>query len=237
MTRAQYRAVHKWIFIFMGAFILMWCLSGVLMVLPPQWFGESSRFSRPAVDYRNVTLSPADAIRRLEQHTGSEPDTRSINLMQIHYRLLYQIQTRHNQTHYIDGLTGEHFEFTPALAEDITRSIFAIKSPLIESTRLTEHDMSYPLGELPVYCVRFENNGASFFVKEKDGRVSRSTAAAKLRNIIMTLHVLEPVEHFTHSAKLRKNILVLTGTLTLLGAIIGYILTLPAGRKGKQTAG
>lgn len=237
MTRGQYRALHKWIFIFMGAFILMWCASGILMVLPQHWFGESIEYSRPAVEYRNVTLSPADAIRQLEQHTGSEADVISVSLLQIHYRLLYRIQTGDWKYHYIDSLTGENFEFTPALAEDITRSIFTINSPAIESTRLTAHDMSYPLGELPVYRVRFEDNGASFFVKEQDGRVTRSTIPAILRNLVMTLHVLEPVEHFTHSVWLRKNILVLTGALTLLGAVIGYILTLPAGRKGKQSAG
>jgi len=238
MTRGTLRTLHKWIFIFMGAFILIWCLSGVLMVLPQQLFGESIRFSRPAVDYRNVTLSPAGAIARLRQYTGHEVNARRVELLQIHYQLLYRIEAGDHTNHYIDALSGRRFEFTPALAEDIARNAFGIRKPAIESTRLTEHDKSYPLGQLPVYRVRFEAKpDVQYYVNEANGRVTRSTTTASIRNVIMALHALEPVEQLTHNRELRRNLLVLTGTISLLGAVFGYILTLPAGRKGKQTTG
>lgn len=238
MTRGQFRTLHKWIFIFMGAIILAWCASGILMVLPMQWFGAAVDGVQPAIDYRNITLSPAEAAARLEQHTGTRLDVRRIQLQQIHEHLLYQINAEGHATGYIDALTGGYFEFTPDLAEQITRTAFDIDAPLAESTRLTEHDTSYPFGQLPVFRVRFaDGTGSRYFVNESSARVSRSTALSRLRSAIVSLHTFEPVEYFTHSSKLRKNLLVLTGAITMLGAIIGYILALPGGRRHKQAAG
>jgi uncharacterized iron-regulated membrane protein len=232
MTRGQYRTLHKWVFIFMGAFILIWCVSGIVMVLPMYWFGAEIHGGKPAIDYRRVTLSPAEAAERLEQHTGTRLDVRRIRLKQVHDRLIYQVNVKGQTNGYIDGLTGEYFQFTPELAEQITRSAFDIDATLAESTRLTEHDTSYPFGQLPVYRVRFaDGSGARYFVTESDARVSRSTTLSRLRNAVVSLHAFEPVEFFTHSKQLRINLLVLTGILTILGAIIGYILALPSGRK------
>lgn len=234
MTRGQYRTLHKWIFIFMGAFILMWCISGILMMLPLEWFGGVNRLSRPVIDYRNVRLSPADAIRRLDVLADGQAEVKRVHLVQIHDRPVYRIRTDDNDFHYIDGLTGDVFEFTPALAEAIPRSLFAITAPAIETTRLTAHDASYPAGPLPAYRVRFEDApAANLFVHEQDGRVVRMTATARLRNGIMSLHTLNPLESLTHSAKLRKTLLVSTAVVTLLGAIIGYILTLPGGNRSR----
>lgn len=237
MTRGQYRTLHKWIFIFMGAFILIWCVSGIVMVLPMYWFGAEIHRGQPAIDYRRVTLSPAEAAERLEQHTGARLDVRRIQLRQVHDRLLYQVNAKGQASGYIDGLTGEYFQFTPELAEQITRAAFDIDAPLAESTRQTEHDTSYPFGQLPVYRVRFaDGSGARYFVTESEASVSRSTALSRLRHAIVSLHAFEPLDFFTNSPQLRKNLLVLTSVLTMMGAIIGYIMVLPAGRKNKQSA-
>ena len=237
MTRRQYRALHKWIFIFMSAFILIWLISGILIVTPTGWSGAASRHSMPAVNYRNASLSPAEAIKRLEQHTDTGLDIRNIQLQQINDQLLYRINAKGSKPRHIDAVSGEYFEFTPELAEDIARSNFDIDAPLLEITRLTAHDTSYLFGELPVFRIRFENNpDASYFVSESNGRVSRHTLLSRIRSVIVSLHAFEPVEMLTHSKSLRKTLLVLTCTISLLGALIGIYLTLPAGRKNRQTA-
>ena len=72
MNKRTLGRVHRWIFIFMGVFMLVWLVSGVVMALPYYWFTGPSGDSGPVLDYNTVTLSPADAIAQLEQHTGTE---------------------------------------------------------------------------------------------------------------------------------------------------------------------
>lgn len=238
MRRGQYRTLHKWIFIFMGALIIIWCVSGILMILPMYWFGAVTHADKPDVDYRNITISPAEAVARLEQHSGSRLDLRRIQLKQLHNRLLYKISAEGHETGYIDSQTGEYFEFTAELAERITRTAFDIDAPLTESTRLINHDTSYPFGQLPVFRVRFANaQDTRYFVTENNARVTRSTILSRLRAAIVSLHTFEPVEFFTHSQQLRNGLLLLTAILTLLGAVIGYILALPSSRKNKRSDG
>ncbi len=237
MTRGQYRTLHKWIFIFMGAILLIWCISGMAMMLPMEWFGAANKWSRITVDYRSISVTPAEAVTRLEQHTGTSLEVKNIQLQQIHDQLLYKINTAENGVGLIDSYTGELFQFTPDIAENLARAAFDIEAPLTESTRLTSHDDTYPFGQLPVYRLHFlEGSGKRYFVTEGDARVSRSTAMSRIRAAIVSLHTFQPVEYFTHSPQLRKNLLLLTGALTTLGAIIGYILALPRGRKTKPTA-
>lgn len=238
MTRWQYRTLHKWIFIFMGVFIIAWSLSGVLMVLPNHWFGAVTRSNQPAANYHNITLSPVQAIASLERHTGTRPDVQHIQLQQIHSYLLYRINAKGQDPVYINSQTGEYFEFTPELAEEITRINFEIDTPLEESIRLTEHDISYPFGQLPIFRVRFtDQKGVSYFVSERNATVYRSSTLSRIRSAINSLHTFQPLKLLTDSEVIKKSLLVFTGTLSLLGAIIGYILTFPAGRKNKQPAG
>lgn len=237
MTRGQYRMLHKWIFIFMGAFILMWCISGILMMLPQDWFGEANTYSRPAIDFRKVTLSPAAAIERVATQSGGTLQATQAELTQIHDTPVYRVSGADGESRVIDAVTGEPFVFTAALAEAIPRSVFSITAPMTEQTRLTEHDGAYRFGQLPAYRLRFEDAPeADFYVVESDGRVIRMTAIARVRNFIMTLHALDPVGRLTHSDNLRKLMLVSTALVTILGAIVGYILTLPGGAKGRRPA-
>jgi hypothetical protein len=222
----------------MGVFMLAWLISGILMVLPQHWFGAVTRHEQPAVDFRHITMSPGEAIKHLEQRKGIRLDVKQMQLQQIHDHLLYRIRADGFETGYIDSKTGEYFEFTPVLAEEITRFKFDISAPLLESTRLTEHDITYPFGGLPVFRVRFENDpGVSYFVSESNAKVSRSSALSRVRGAIVSLHIFEPIEILTGSRSLRKNLLLATGALSLLGAIVGLYLTLPVRRRNKQHTG
>ena len=235
MERKQYRWLHKWIFIFMGALVVIWCLTGIVMVTPEHWFGKTRPTGRTAVDYRNIAVSPADALHSLEQHTGSQLEVRNIELIHADNQIIYRIYTRENGIEFVDAQTGEYFEFTPEIVEQIVRKIYKIHAPAEEIVRLTEHDTSYPWGQLPAYRLHFSNNEKIwYFFSENNAGISRSTTGSRLRNAIISLHTFEPIEFFIDSPQLRISILVLTSILTVLGAIIGYILTLPARRRIKQ---
>lgn len=235
MNRSRLRTLHRWIFIFMGVFILMWLASGIVMTLPQYWFGAVTRYDQPEVDFRLATVSPAETVARLENPAGEKTAIRKIQLRGLGDRILYQVTLDNNDTRYIDAQTGEPFEFTLELATAIARRNFDIESPLLEQTRLTEHDAYYPFGQLPVYRIRFSDSpGISYFVLENQNRVFRSSMLSRIRGAIVSLHNFGPVDFFSSNPDTRKNLLILTGALSLLGAVAGFILTLPRRRRDSQ---
>ncbi|MGH2396605.1 MAG: hypothetical protein ACRDFW_06365 [bacterium] len=59
MKRTMYK-VHKGFAVTVGAFILVWLISG--MILPPLSRGPASQQKSASVDFREITMSPAAAI-------------------------------------------------------------------------------------------------------------------------------------------------------------------------------
>lgn len=238
MNKKLLGSLHRWIFMFMGIIMIVWLVSGIVMIMPHKWFGGITRNDQPAIDdYHSISLSPAEAIARLEQHAGGHLDVKQIKLIQIHTDLYYRITARRNTAELISTLTGERFEFPPALAEQVARHNFNIESPLLESVWLTEHSSGYPYGDLPVYRLRFERlPGQFYYVNRNNGSVSRSTTLSRIYNGIVSLHGFHPVEALTGSKDLRMFLLYMTGALSLVGSTIGLLLIFPLRRKrGTQT--
>jgi uncharacterized iron-regulated membrane protein len=238
MNTYALRSLHRWIFIFMGLVMLVWLISGILMAVPHYWFGGVTRYHQPAAEFRTVNLSPAEAISRLEQQHGGRLDIEHIWLVQIENTPLYRIMAADAGSGFINGVTGEPFEFQPALAEQLARQQFNIDTPLLESTRLTAHSHTYPFGPLPVHRLRFvQHPGQYYYVNEEDASVSRSTTLSRIYNGITSLHDFSPLDTLAGNLKLRMPLLVLTGLLSLVGTIIGVLLIFPLRRKRNRSAG
>jgi hypothetical protein len=228
MNRNLVRKLHKWIFVFMGIFMLAWVLSGLVMILPKWWFGAVVHNDRSEVDYTQAVISPAEAIARLERGPGAKAAIGKVLLRTIDSRLVYEVRYRNKGPRLIDAQNGKPFSFTPELAEKIARRNFGIDAPLQESTRLTEHDSSYPTGQLPVYRVRFSDSPeVSYFVQVGNLRVFQSSPLSRVRGAIVSLHNLGPIEFLTGSHDLRHNMLVATAIISLIGTLAGAFLTLP----------
>jgi uncharacterized iron-regulated membrane protein len=235
VNRYLVRKLHKWVFMFMGVFMLAWLLSGLVMILPPSWFGVLTRFDRSDADYTLAVLSPAQAVALIERQAGTSADVRKVTLRKIDGRILYEIALGNSESRLIDAQSGELFSFTPELAERITRRIFNITAPLLESTRLTDHDSTYPRGQLPVYRVRFSDNPAvAYFMQESNLRIFRSSSLSRVRSAITSLHDLRPFELLTGSDDFRHNLLVATTLVSLVGAFAGLILILPYRNTAKR---
>lgn len=233
MNRKLVRKLHKWVFMFMGVFMLAWVLSGLVMILPPSWFGVITRFDRSGADYSLAELSPAQAAALSQRQAGASADVRQVTLRTVDGRILYELAFSNGESRLIDARSGELFSFTPELAERITRRIFDITAPLLESRRLTKHDSSYPRGELPVYRVRFSDNPAvAYFMQESNLRTFRSSTLTRVRSAVTSLHDLRPFEMLTGSDAFRHNLLVATSIVSLVGILAGLILILP----GRNTA-
>jgi hypothetical protein len=228
MNRTQIRKLHKWTFVFMGVFMLSWIISGVVMVLPQWWFGAITRFDSADADYTMAVLSPSEAVARIDQQPGSSAEVTSISLRTIDGHILYEVAFANNETRLVDAQNGKMFSFTPDLAEKITRRNFDIAAPLLQSKRLTEHDITYPFGPLPVCRVQFNDNpDVAYFVQESNLRVFRSSTLSRARAAVVSLHDFGPLALLTGSNNFRHNTLIAAGVVSLIGALAGLVLTLP----------
>lgn len=232
MNKRLLGKLHRWIFIYMGAFMLMWAITGIVIALPYYWFTGEIHDKQPSIDYNTYTLSPADAISRFRQHHGSGLNVNHVELAQIDDSLYYHMRADGGIKGNIDARTGELFSVSAALAEKYARSKFGIDAPLLESAYLTEYSAIYPNGKLPIYRLTFEDNPDNYYYVSPDkGHVNRSTLTTRIRNGIVSLHGFDPVQSLTGSEKLKRGSLVLTGAITLVGTVIGVILIFPLRRK------
>jgi len=232
MVHVKWRRIHKWIFVFMGAILLVWLLSGMVMLLPPNWFGPESRNAPATADFRVATLAPAEAIARLEAGSGEPLDVIAVRLQRVQDQLLYAVRLRGGEEHLVDARTGARFEFSRALAEQVARAGFGIDAPLAELLELQQHDSFYPWGDLPVFRLRFADKPSDFYlVDQKTARVTRSSTASRIRQAVTSLHHFQPVESLTGSAQLGKALLMLTSVLGLLGVVSGYYLVFAGSRR------
>lgn len=234
MNRAYWRKVHKWIFIFMGVFMLAWVVSGILMLTPRHWFGDlAPQNPGHIVDYSQIALSPADIISRLNTDGTTPQEIRAVTLRKISDRILYEVRIKGRQTQRFDAQTGQPFVFTPELAEALARDAYPTTAAVRSIEKIEEYDLLYSRGLLPVYRLRFEDHPSAIVtVVQADGKVMRLTSMMGIRRAITGLHEFEPVRLVTDNNDVRRGLLIITGTITLLGTLVGIYLTLPA--RGKE---
>jgi hypothetical protein len=228
MNRRILGKLHRWIFIFMGVFIVAWLVSGILMAMPPYWFGPTNFYKNPAIDFRTAALSPADAIDRLDMPGIGSSDIKRVELRQVRDELLYSVKLADGNTHLVSARDGAPFSFSEGLVVDIIRTAFKVDSPVQEVTRMMEHDMTYPWGSLPAWRIRFAYNPShAYLLEESSLKVFRSSHATRIRSAITSLHEFTPVNLITSDKWVRKGLLIGIGSISLLGALIGVLLTLP----------
>lgn len=227
--RIAMRKIHKWTFIFMGLFMLLWVASGIIISVPMHWLDIDGRPTSHSVDYSQAVVSPAQAAAKVAADGNSPARITSVSTQQIQDTLVYLVKREGEGERAVNAVTGEYFEFSPALAESIVRERYGIEDELIENRVLTAHNFGYPWGPLPVSHLRFSGQyaGADFYVNHTSGNVRSGTALTRARVAGGMIHSLEPIKHFTGSERLHRGFLVLTAAISLLGVIAGLYLVLP----------
>ena len=217
----------------MGVFMLAWLISGILMLTPGRWFGDlKPRSASHFVDYSQITLSPADIISRLDADRRTPQDIRAVTLRRISDRALYEVRFKGGETQLFDAQTGQPFVFTPELAEALARDAYPSTAAVHSIEKLEEYDRLYSWGSLPIYRLRFEDHPSAIVtVVQADGRVMRLTSMMGVQRAITGLHEFIPVKLVTDNDNVRKGLLILTGTLALIGTIAGIYLIFPVRRK------
>jgi hypothetical protein len=231
MNNRKLRTIHRWLFTFVGIFMVTWLLSGILMAIPNDWFGDVMWHKNPVPDYRNAVFSPAEAIATLEAGSSTRVQVKNTKLRQINEHLLYSMELADGSEQLVDASNGEPFTFTAELAESIIRDNFKIDAPLAEIGQVTEHSAAYPWGKLPVFRATFtDSSSVSYFIAPADLKVFRSSPVTRLRTAITSLHEFGPVNFLTSDSRVRKGLLIVIAGIALAGTIAGVLLTLPRRR-------
>ena len=235
MTKRKMYKVHKWIAVTVGVFFLVWLISGIAMVLPNSWYTPVPQRRPGPIDFKEVTVSPAEAIATLARLLGSYPEVNSVNLKRIRERAVYQISVKRGDLHLIDARSGEVFKITQELAEQIARDEFPLEARVLQIDLVTRNSFSYPWGSVPAYEVVFDDNQATMsHVAVSGGTVRRSTRWSRIQAAVVSLHTFEPLKLITKRKAARKGLLLLLSLLGIAVAGTGYYLSIPRRRVRRQ---
>lgn len=236
MLRNSFRKIHKWIFIFVGLFMLLWVLTGVIISLP-----VGMDWKRPDRNYTalfdtqyagKLTVSPGQAMASLQKEHSKTLVIRSVHFEKINDRIFYVIQDSDHLHHLVDSMTGGVYRMSLQEARDIVRKMYGKQGMALEETMINQHSLSYPYGELPVYRFRFQSDSSvQYYVSPVSARVMKSNRMTRVRSIAGMFHDFGPISYITGRDAVRWTLMVFIGLLALVGTVTGLYLTLPVRRR------
>jgi hypothetical protein len=239
MLQRTMRRLHKWIAIAVGVFLLSWTVSGVVLLLPmrlPAPAGQAAPAAQTApVDFREATISPAEAINDLEQALGKRVQVDRIALGRIQDTTVYRITTSDDGVRLVDAASGELFEMTQSAAERLAREEFPTSAATVHIDWIDQHDVDYPYGSLPAYRIVFADTwGTVSSVSSTEGSVFRSDRWTRLRQRIVEWHSFQPLTAITRRERLTRLAMIGLGSVGTIVVLTGYYLALPRRRSGSN---
>lgn len=231
MRKRAMHTIHKWISASVGLFLLVWLISGIVMILPSLSPSPAQQHPVAPVDFREITMSPADAVLSLEKVLGKSVHVTWITLKRIQEKMVYEVSIKNGGLQLIDVRSGQIFLITPELSEQIVRDKFPTQARILKIERVDHHDFSYRWGPLPAYRVVFDDNPATLYhVSINDGKVQRSDRLNRVRGAIQSLHAFEPLKLITKRGKVRKGLLFLLSVIGIGAVGTGYYLIIQGQR-------
>jgi uncharacterized iron-regulated membrane protein len=216
--------IHKWVGVGIGAVLLMWIVTGVLLSA-----GEGRGPGRVAPpDYARATLSPAAAVAAATTGDSGLRAIRAVELDRLGDRVIYRLKGAPRGTALIDATTGERIVIGESLARELAQR--AVPGGTIESAELIHaNDRGYP-GSLPAWRVRIADAEATWFHISEDGLITISTTASRTSSTLHGLHTFGSLTAL-HIERRHIRLLLVGASLVALAVVVtGYILSLPRRR-------
>jgi hypothetical protein len=231
MTLRTAYKIHKWFAVTVGAFIALWLISGIVMVLPPLFSAEVPMAAPRPLDVRGVTVTPAEAAEVLSKDLGRPLQVDSVTLRRVGGATVYEVMAGSAGPHLIDARAGRVFTITPEVAEEVARERFPSVGRVVERDQVSRHTLEYPWGSLPAHRIVFDLDPAvPYYVSATNGAVVRSDRWTRFQGVMGSLHTFEPLKLITTSERARKGLLVLLSVVGIGVAGTGYYLALPRRR-------
>jgi Na+-transporting NADH:ubiquinone oxidoreductase subunit F len=229
------RTVHKWMGIVIGLVLLMWTITGIIMVLPMKRLRDTGL--KP-IEVARATISPAQVVARLAER-DSTPPVRSIGLVMIADNVVYQVETR-RRTLLINAETGEPFEISAAVAEQVARASLQGTPGQVAVERLTQYDARYSGGDLPTYRVSLGDSANTVsYVSARNGSIVSADSRRRLRGVVGKLHDFSAIKAVISADWVRRSLAITACVLSIISIFTGYWLAWPrnqvARRPGRST--
>jgi hypothetical protein len=220
--------VHKWLAVTVGAFFLVWLMSGIVMVLPPLFTPSMSQQASVLLDLQKTAVSPSDAVMELAKTGGELPQVRSVTLKQVADIAVYEIVTASGEVYLVHAQLGQPFTITPDIAEQIARGYVASQPRVLQRDLVTKHSLTYQWGPLPAYRFIFDDDRSMvYYVSIHDGAVWQDNRWSWIKGAIVSLHTFEPLRLITKQSAIKQGLLVLLSVIGVGAAITGYCLAWP----------
>ena len=216
MIRA--RPLHKWIGIFVGLALLMWSITGIVLMLPGS---PPSPDRRARIDFSRATVSPAQVIAAMGD---SNPPVRSISIIQVEDLVAYRMDTGRRPI-LIDASSGGRIEITPAIAESVARQAMGGGGGTMTVEVMTSHDRGYSTGALPVYRVAM--GGTTGYVSQLDGSFIPSNTGRKWKAVMHDLHNFSVIKLVIYPDWFYRTSAIIVSLVSIVSIFTGYWLALP----------
>lgn len=202
-------AWHRWAGATAAAFLFVWLVSGVVLVLPPTEAAPPSARSRTPLPAAEMTVSPSEALMTARQGIGTAaPELRSVEFHEVGGRPVYRIVFRDGSLRLVDARTAETIEVGRELAVRIATGAYP-GAPVDRVQRLESHGPTYLYGPLPAYRVVFDDGAGTWaHVAERDGGLSWTNRTRRIRAVIVAFHEFSFLPPFPGGAELRWLLLV-----------------------------
>ena len=216
--------IHKWIAVTAGSFLLLWLISGIVMVAPLDFLHGKFRQRQVApIDLQEAFLSPIEALSRLSKILGDSPGVKSVSLKKIAHSLVDEIHLASGESHIIGARSGQLFTITPESVEQIARDYVPPQVSVLEIEPITQHSYSYPWGPVPAFRIIFDNDDSTaYYVSTRDGSILRSDRWSRILGAIESLHVFQPLKLITRRESIRRGLLILLSLVGVAAAATGY---------------
>jgi hypothetical protein len=223
------RTFHRWLAYGLGVIVALWVFTGVVMVIAPT---PTTRPIPPRpLDPTAATRSVAEAAEALPNR---DAPVRTVTLRDLGGRVIYDFVLRNNSHVLVDAVTAQRIELTDSLARALARRAVIDTSVAMSLTQLTKHDARYASGPLPAYRVALSDDAGTLIHVTADGSLNATTRFSRFRAMMGQLHEFQLRRRVPE--KPRRFSLQLSGILTIVLVLTGYVLTLPVRRRKSEIA-
>ncbi|MBK6457226.1 MAG: PepSY domain-containing protein [Gemmatimonadetes bacterium] len=218
--------LHKWIGIVMGVIVLVWLVSGMVMILPFYPVVDQSQLATP--NMRQAVISPAAAteIAVVREQGGSEP--RKVQLIPVGGDPYYKIDLMGGKSFLISAIDGERLLIKREVAEGLARRGLPPAVRVRAVSEITEHSLANPRGPVPAFRFEFDDpSETTALVGIRDGVVMHTDGRKRIRAFVTGLHTFDQLELLVGDSTPKKGALHLTSIISIVLVMSGYYVVLP----------
>lgn len=219
------RSVHRWIAYVLGALVILWVVTGVVMMFPPP---PTIRAGSAQIDVATAVRSPSEALQAI---TETARPIRSVKLTDLGGRLVYDFIARGGAHILVDAASAQRVMLSDSLAVSLVRAVMVDSSASYSVRRITDHDQDYRFGVLPAFRVEVNDATRTIVHVAADGSITSTSSRSRLRAVMAALHEFQLPGNLI-PGRPRKMLLLGASAFTIILAITGYILALPVRRRG-----